>query len=361
MKNSISENKYYLEYGLDKDPFPLDVIDKNIYLTPEINRRLKEAKQHIKASEKALLINSVSGAGKSLLAQKLLILKEKDWQVSFTIANSDSEPESIAHSIIQQLLPEKEIGAPQSVSMMHKYLEQSYQEKVVPVIVIDDAHKLSFGTLQFLLQLADLRYNDAFFRFIFFANESITETISKPGLKELAEGTIDTLSMPCFTKDQIGAYLKYRFSSCGDNIEIPFTESEIEYLHKASGGLPGGVNILARQLMQANLNKDISGKSYGGITFILILLLVSFAGYQYYENGVLKEARQSLLDEIQDKSVEATNTENLLTIVEEDQSSVIQQDDAQGRALIIYEPLSLQLSYVLSMEPKETVGPTEDL
>ena len=59
MKNSISENKYYLEYGLDKDPFPLDVIDKNIYLTPEINRRLKEAKQHIKASEKALLINSV--------------------------------------------------------------------------------------------------------------------------------------------------------------------------------------------------------------------------------------------------------------------------------------------------------------
>jgi DamX protein len=361
MNNSVSENKYYLEYGLEKDPFPEDVIDKNIYLTPEINRRLKETKQHIKASEKALLISSVSGAGKSLLAQKLIILKEQDWRISLTSAHSGSEPESIAHSIIQQLLPDREIVASQSISMMHKFLEESYQDGILPVVVIDDAHKLSFSTLQFLLQLADLRYNDAFFRFVFFANESITETISKPGLKELAEGTIDTLSMPCFTKDQIGAYLKYRFSSCGDNIEIPFSESEIEYIHKASGGLPGGVNILARQLMQANLNKDTGGKSYGGITFILILLLVSFTGYQYYENGILKEARQPISDEIQEKSVEATNTENLLTTVEEDQSSAIQQDDAQGRASIIYEPLSLQLSYVLNMEPKETVESTEEL
>lgn len=360
MGKSISEDKYYLEYGLEKDPFPEDVIDKNIYLTPEINRRLKEAKQHIKASEKALLISSAPGSGKSLLAQKLLILKEKDWQVSLTTAHSDSEPEVIAQSIIQQLLPDKEIGIPQATSMLHKYLEQSYQEKLLPVIVIDDAHKLSFDTLQFLLQLADLRYNDAFFRFVFFANESITETISKPGLKELAEGTIETLSMPCFTKDQIGAYLKYRFSSCGDNIEIPFSESEIEYLHKASGGLPGGVNILARQLLQANLNNDTESKSYGGITLILILLLVSFTGYQYYENGVLKDARISLLDELQEKSAEVESTRKGLTIVEEKQFSTKRQDDVRNKTSIIYEPLSLQLSDMLIMQSTEKVESAEE-
>ena len=75
MNTSTSNDQYFLEYGLERDPFPKDVIDKNIFLTPEINRRLKQAKQHIKSSDKLLLISSAPGSGKSLLAQKLIILK----------------------------------------------------------------------------------------------------------------------------------------------------------------------------------------------------------------------------------------------------------------------------------------------
>jgi len=157
MNNSISESDYFLKYGLEKDPFPMGGIDNNIFLTPEINRRLKQAKQHITEGQKLLIITSLSGAGKSLLAQKLIILKETDWRTSLVIADENLETGSLSYSVMQQLLPEQNNDPKQAVSMLHKYLETSFREKIRPVIVIDDAEKLSFETLQFVLQLADLR------------------------------------------------------------------------------------------------------------------------------------------------------------------------------------------------------------
>jgi type II secretory pathway predicted ATPase ExeA len=356
MNDSISDNEYFLKYGLERDPFPLDVIDKNIFLTPEINRRLKQAKQHILSSQNILLITSAPGAGKSLLAQKLIILKEENWRTSIICVQPDTEPESLAHSVIQQLLPDKHEDISQSISMLHKFLEQSYLEEIVPVIVIDDVHKLSFKTLQFVLQLADLRYNDAFFRFVLFANESINESISKPGLKELAEGVVEILSMPCFSQEQIPSYLSYRFSSCGEGVELPFSESELGYLHKASAGLPGGINILARQLMQQALIKGETGKNHSGMAMALSLLLLAIAGYLYYENRTLVDVQAALAEEIQARKEETVIKESALAVVENVEAIVEEKTSDRNKLPTLDDSLSLKLSDMLIMR---SAGKTE--
>lgn len=334
MNNSISESDYFLKYGLEKDPFPMGVIDEKIFLTPEINRRLKQAKQYISEGQKLLIITSLSGAGKSLLAQKLIILKETDWRTSLVSADENLETGSLSYSVMQQLLPEQNNDPKQAVSILLKYLETSYREKIRPVIVIDDADKLSFETLQFVLQLADLRYNEVLFRIVLFANESINETLSKVGLKELAEGTIDIMTMPGFTVEQIPAYLKYRFSSCGEGVEVPFTENEIEYIYSASGGLPGGINLLSRKLMQDSLKKEITGKNFGSLPMLLSLFILALAGYLYYENLNLKN----------DQSFSHQQTE-------------IMSDMEQNELTGLDESLSLKLSEVLTLRTVEEIAP----
>jgi len=347
MKNTFSDNEYYRAYELEKDPFPEDVIDKSIYLTPEINRRLKQAKQHIKTSERVLIISACSGSGKSLLAEKLIILKEADWRVSLIRSSSDMEPDAIAHSIIKQLWPDKDIQIAQSISMMHKYLETAHKEQLLPVIVIDDADKLSFTSLQFILQLADLRYNDSFFRFVLFANESISETIAKPGLVELADGTIESLSMPSFSREQLGAYLKYRFSSCGDLTELPFDESDLNYLHTASSGLPGGINILARRLMQSRLIADEPIRSNSSIYLVIIVLLLGLVGYQYQQTKNMNEESQRKPVKISEESVSGNAGEN-------DRIQTVEVDMVEMETTIIYEPLSLKLSETLESQTAES-------
>ena len=282
MSKINSEEKYYLDFGLEKDPFPIGIIDKNIFLTPEINRRLKYAKQVVADSNELLVISSLSGAGRSLLAQKLLVLADKDWQCCSLIADEQMDIETLSFQLVQQLLPDQQIESKQSISMLHKYLEISYKEKIVPVLLIDDADKLSFDTLQFLLQLADLRYDEAMFRIVLFANEAITESLAKAGLKELADDTVQFINMPGFRLDQIEPYLKYRFSSCGENIAVPFTDEDISYIHSVSGGLAGGINIAARQLMIDSLKKTKPQKSYAGVSLLLTVIVLVLAGFIYF-------------------------------------------------------------------------------
>ena len=287
MLDSTKDENYYLKYGLEKDPFPSGVIDKNIYLTPEINRRLKHAKQLITHGEKLLTISSLPGAGKSLLAEKLLLLKEDDWQTCLLKAKESLDIESLSLILIQQLLPDQEIEAKVAISMLHKYLETSYKEGIVPVIVIDDGDKLSHECLQFVLQLADLRYNESQFRIVIFANEAINETFAKAGISELAENAVEILNMPGFRLDQVQGYLKYRFSACGNTDELPFTEDEIQTIHSVSGGLAGGIHTFSRQIMMQALTRTDKQGSYGKFSLLLAVLVLSLAAYIYYDKQLV--------------------------------------------------------------------------
>ena len=334
---------------MERDPFPPGILDKNIFLTPEINRKLKQAKQHVSESQKVLLIASPSGAGKSLLAKKFLVLKETDWRPCLVKAEIDTDIESLAHSLVGQLLPEQHEKGPQTISMLHKYLEQSYKEETRPVIVIDDADKLPKKTLQFLLQLADLRYNESLFRILLFANESISETLEKAGVKELAADTINILTMLSFTSEQIRGYLKYKFSSCGDNIEIPFNDVEIEYIYKASGGLAGGINILAREMMQEAQGENKTGNKSIGVASLLSVILLTVVAYLYYENTILKYA-QDFLEERAHEALTEKDTLAYQLAIEKEQSVAASTEKTIGEHVALDESLSLKLSDVLSVE-----------
>ncbi len=346
--NKRTDNEYFLSYGLVKDPFPSRVIDRNIFLTPEINRRLKLIRQHINEGQKLLLVTSARGAGKSLLARKLLILKQPNWHISLTRAHENMNAESLAHSIVQQFQPEKNENISQSISMLHKYLEHSFHERVVPVIVIDDADLLSFDTLQFVLQLADLRYNEALFRIVLFANESITEILTKPGLKELAEDTVDIVSMPYFSREQIPAYLRSLFSSCGENVEPAFSESEYEYLYQASGGLPGGINMLTRQLMQDALKEDTPQRNYGRMTALLSVFLLALAGYLYYKSILLENSHVLSKKTIQQSPAVFFDTKNSMAGKTTAKSTAGKTGNGKARLSPLHEPLSLKLSDLLT-------------
>jgi general secretion pathway protein A len=302
---------------MENDPFLPDDLDKNIFLTPEINRRLKQAKQHILESQKVLLIASPLGAGKSLLSENFVILKEADWRVCLVRAEINIDIESFAESLVQQLLPGQNENGPQALSLLHKYLEQSHKEEARPVIVIDDAEKLSKETLQFLLQLADLRYNESLYKIILFANESISETLDKAGVKELATGIIDTMIMPSFTADQVRSYLKHKFSFCGDNIEFPFNDVEMEYLFKASGGLAGGVNILVRKMMQEALIENKTNHKPIGVMSLVSVILLALVAYLYYENLILKETQNFFQDQAHEALVEKDSLAYQLTVGKE--------------------------------------------
>ncbi|MFQ5658904.1 MAG: AAA family ATPase [Gammaproteobacteria bacterium] len=290
MKLPFNDNKYYLKFDLERDPFPLDSIDNILYLTPELNRRLERIKELIISSQKLLLVTSSPGAGKSTLSDHLTSLKENNWMVSLVKGDTGMDVDSLAHAIIQKLFPDKSFETSKSVNQLHKFLETSALNGKVPVFIIDDAHKLSVETLEFILQLSELRFQETLFRIVLFADETINDRFAESQLKTLITNVFHHLYIPSFSRKQIGEYLDCRLSLCGKFKEYPFADKDIDRIYRVSAGLPGGINYLARQIMQDYILTGIDRPRYGRIAVVSGVIIILFISvYSAFFDQQIKE------------------------------------------------------------------------
>lgn len=290
MAEHSNDRDYYLRLELTDDPFVDNAADSNIYLTPQINSRLKRIRNHLASGQGVLLVSGMRGSGKSLLAEKLKVLRQDDWNLSLVHAEAGVDVESLSRQILGDLTGEKGTVAGQSVSLLHKHLETSFRGGITPVIIIDNAYQLNVDTLQFIFQLAQVRYNEAQFRIVLFSDSSIEDQLEKPALSELSRDLTERVSLPAFTREQLSAYLQFRVSRCGNWEQLPFTEEDFDYIHKASGGLPGGINILARATLQEKLKPGTGGKGYTGLLLLLLVLVLAAGALLFYQDFSRREA-----------------------------------------------------------------------
>lgn len=279
------EKNYYSHFNLVRDPFPLDIVDKILYLTPELNHRLEVLVNRIKAGGPMQIVISPAGGGKSVMAEYLVSLKESNWLAGLVRGDAKLEKESLALELLKKIFPDREFEKQQAVNQLHLLLESATLNGKIPVFIIDDAHELSPDCLQFVLQLAMMRHNDAKFRIILFAAETINDVLDKPGLQENSEDIITELNLPPLSPDQTRAYIENRLSLSGEINRYPFSDAELAQIARISAGLPGGINLLARQVMQLKSAQQPRKPAWTGrlliITACLLIVLLLPVGYHY--------------------------------------------------------------------------------
>jgi type II secretory pathway predicted ATPase ExeA/septal ring-binding cell division protein DamX len=279
IKSRFKDDRYYLRYKLERDPFPA-AQDDILYLTPQINRRVERIREAIAGSHKVIVMTSSPGAGKSVLAEYLESVPEINWKISLVQAESAMSSEKLAYSIINKALPDKADKPALAIPMLHKYLELSSRTDFLPVFIIDDADKLPLETLRFLLELATLRYGESRFRIVLFADESLNDRLDDPALDNLAAGMIFSLHLPSLSREQTREYLDTRLNAAGEISDYPFDEAGVDYIYHISGGLPASISLAAREIMQVVPEPEAPPQSYtariaagAGITAVAAVLL----------------------------------------------------------------------------------------
>lgn len=340
MKTPSTDSRYFLKYDLDKDPFPLESIDRNYYLTPELNHRLAWIRNLVVTDTKLLVLTASPGGGKTVFSQHLHSLAEPNWTMCLARASTVTTIDLLAHDIVRQALPGKAEDSAPPVSQIHKYLEYSAQKKTVPVVIIDDAHKLPVETLEFVLQLAELRYAESLFRIVLVADESINDRLADPKFKDLTAGVIQNLHLPSFSKKQTKSYIAHRLSLCGQTNEYPFTDDTIGYIYKITGGLPKGINLLARQIMQdkAGTSAADSGSRYGRLVVGAGLLSLGFLAlyFLYFNKQQYEEIPGAVM-----------------TLPEPSQQTTTQESASPEEQSVPDEPAITQVEEVESAEKNE--------
>ena len=193
-----------------------------------LNFNLGQIKTLIAEGTDLLVITSPASLGKNALSNQIGSIRDSNWRTSLICANADTSIDSLSHDIIQQALPDKAEDTLPIVSQVHKYLEYSANSGIVPVIMVNDAHKLPLEILEFVLQLAELRYAKSLFRIVLFADETINDRLDEPQLKGLTTGVLRNIHIPSFSEEETKEHINNHLLSSNDIDEYLFDELDIQ-------------------------------------------------------------------------------------------------------------------------------------
>ncbi len=287
MKLAFLRSRYYLKFSLDRDPFPSKSTPKKLFLTHNLTRLMDQIISVIKTQSETQVVESSAGAGKSVLAEYLSYLKEPNWHLSLIHGNANMDKVELAHAIISQHFPGHRFQLTRSDSTLQEFLQLYQRNGKLPVVVIDDAHLLPQDTLKFVLEISSMQYEDAQYRFVLFADLSITGQLNLPSFKKIDSGHRIYKRIPSFSKSQTGKYLEHRLSLVGRCEPMPFNDDDVEAIFRNSVGIPGEIHALAKQHMQdfvfPGRTKKIVLRSAAAMATGFILLVVVYAGMSIYD------------------------------------------------------------------------------
>ncbi len=232
------------------DPFAAAESFGNYY---EDNKRHEFLLQLVHLTEFTNTILFIVGeleSGKTALLQQFVNLAGDEWILCVTSAAEVTTTVSLMRKLSQDFkLP----GLPHS-SVNQTFIEQlslSKQKGHTPVLIIDDADKLSAELLDTLLHLStnifqvDLR--------IILAGREIPSLLQQ--MDDSDERGITELPLPAFTELQTAEYIASRLSLSDIPDVNPFTQDLIHKIHKQSKGQPGHINVLASTILKESLMK----------------------------------------------------------------------------------------------------------
>jgi len=229
------------------------------------NYSLEQIKALIVEGTDVLVITSPASSDKNALSGQVESIRDPYWRTSLILADTNTNIESLSHEIIQQALPDRVKDKIPVVSQVHKYLEYSALNGILPVIIVDDAHKLSLEVLEFILQLAELRYGESLFRIVLLANETINEHLDVPKLKILTTGVLHNIHTASFSKEDS----KEEIKETVEDVTSSYNE--------------GDKHLIAEEDILVSTRKE-SSRSLIGLFLVVVGLVFVFLAYSYLNN-----------------------------------------------------------------------------
>ncbi len=151
--------------------------------------------------------------------------------------------------------------APLLIELIIAHLNEQKQKGRTSLVLVDDAHLLEQRAVDDLINLADAGAKLAFFsepQFIESLQRAIERNAETSESEELRWQ--ETLLSP-FSREESSDYLTWRFSEAAYEGRTPFSEHQIDIIHRTSEGYPGRLDFAANE--QLTLMTTGSGASAG--------------------------------------------------------------------------------------------------
>ncbi len=291
----------YLDYyGFKSEPF----VGKGcFYASKERKEVLDQVEHWCDFGAGIIVVEGVEGVGKSALLPEVISRCDDNALISHldgpVLAGLDQMLMLLAAELGAELIEGQTSGA--MLGYLRKHVNSASQSMYV---VVDQAHKLDDRTLLALLSLLQGQQpGESKLNIIAFSQPGLAERLR--GF-EVADVIVNDILLVPFDSSSSSSYVHQQLVDVEYDGPELFSQMELSELYKASGGLPGKLNLLAQNLLINRLyNKSAKTKGFPVWHLVGVGALLAVLGTAYVYRGdipaLLKPEQSSSIEQASPK------------------------------------------------------------
>jgi general secretion pathway protein A len=253
----------YLEfYGLSEAPFSITPDPRFVFLS----ERHRDALAHLLygvgqgGSGGFIQLTGEVGTGKTTLSRLLLEQLPENTRVALVL-NPRLSPPELLETIAEEL--KLDVGAARGsikalVDLLNHFLLDAYAQGLRVVLILDEAQNLSIEALEQVRLLTNLETpTQKLLQIILLGQPELREKLALPELRQLAQRITARYHLTPLDEAETESYVRHRIGVAGGK-RFPFSRLALRTLHRAAGGVPRLINIIAERALLAGYVSDES-------------------------------------------------------------------------------------------------------
>ncbi len=286
------------ELGLSANPFAADTPLESLF--PGAMRRASLDQLQLLSRESSDIIALIGpdGSGKTTLADFYTRHAERDQVVARARASMLTSPSQLLQEMFKAFVldfpPQASIA--QLKQVLALYFQAAQNQSRTVVLIVDDAHELGDDAFNLLTKLALADNAGGTFHLILVGQSSLIDMLDYTCPQKEGQNQFTSIRLPEFNLDETRNYIRYRLNAVGFNDAdpgrtLPFSNRQIEKIHKLSSGTPAAINQVAGDLLfsggqglawlapllQIKLPRNYAYAA-GGLVFILLVAFLVGGG-----------------------------------------------------------------------------------
>lgn len=244
---------YLKHFGLIELPFGITPDTSFTYSVQYHQEALNTLLLALDQGEGFVKISGEVGSGKTLLCRRLLQTLTDGWVTAY-LPNPNLDANTLFMALAEELGVKNAAGLDQYhlVRRINLVLLDFARAKKKVVFCIDEAQAMPIETLEALRLLSNLETEKRkLLHIVLFGQPELDEKLHRPEVRQLLQRIAFHYRLGVLKKSEIAHYVAHRLRVAGYRGEGLFTPAALRALHRASGGTPRLINILAHKSLMS--------------------------------------------------------------------------------------------------------------
>ncbi len=287
---------YESHFGLREPPFGITPDTSFAYACNSHQEALNTLLVAARNGEGFMKVTGEVGTGKTLLCRRFLATLDARF-VSAYIPNPYLEPRTLMFALADELgiaLPREADQHFLLKELSRALLNFARQGKTV-VVCLDEAQAMPQETLEALRLLTNLETEKRkLLQVVLFGQPELDQRLAQASIRQLRQRITFQYRLSMLKEKEVEHYLSHRLRVAGYRGGQLFAPAAVRRLHRASGGVPRLINIMAhkslllafgegvqqvlpRHVRSAEADTPVAGSSYRRRMVVLLAMLVAVA------------------------------------------------------------------------------------